>query len=445
MKRLALAVTLSSFFLFHGTQTPTLWAGAYDQLIDIGGPPPDVPMPTNPTPVDPSPDNSNSQDNSSTSSYNSNSSSDSSSSSSYSSSSDSSSSSSGYSSPSYSGSDSSSNTGTGRFLWGLFDPPSPEELERQRQAREQRRIRRKQEAEKRRQQREERRRKEKSRERKKKRQEEAAHTPQWPQGLPKPRPSSSVNSQRQTPPSLQPPTSNVPAGTEAKTLREYLLRIDILRKKSPLSPLEQSLLTELETATRQLWIKASAIIGLTPEERAKLAMSLPIGLDDLATRVGTVTRDALSAWKRNIDANKPPKDDLMVQFNTDKTIALVEYEGSEFAERNLPEEIASKYDTMLGVGKVSIALKKGDRVEAVKESLDMLVGKIGMPQASWAVEGGRMYANVGFKTLDRFMTDAMAAVGVNFDTKEFWQKFQNDLTFGQKCVYKWIGGPDANE
>lgn len=192
-----------------------------------------------------------------------------------------------------------------------------------------------------------------------------------------------------------------------------------------------------------MWIKASAITGLSLEERSRLALSIPVSIDDLATEVGAVTRDKLSAWKRNIDANKPPKDDLMVQFNTDKTIALVEYAGGEFAERNLPENIAGKYDTMLGAGKVSIALSKGERVEAVKESLDMLVGRIGMPQASFAVEGGRLYANVAFKSLDRFMTDAMGAVGVDFNTKEFWQKFQDDLSFGQKCIYNWIGGPDG--
>lgn len=171
---------LTGLLLVH-LLSPALpaYAGAWEQLQQIGGPPPDVPMPVNPpTPVDPPPDNSSYQDQGSTSSYNNNSSSDNSSSSSYSSSSDSSSTSSGssssYSHPSY---DNSGNTGTGRVLWGLFDPPTPEELERQRIAREQRRIRRKQDAEKRRQQRVERQREEKRRERKMKQKEETTNQP----------------------------------------------------------------------------------------------------------------------------------------------------------------------------------------------------------------------------------------------------------------------------
>ncbi len=429
MKRLVMALTLSSFCLLSGLAPQSVWAGAWEQLQQIGGPPPDVPMPSAPTPVEPQPDNSSYQNNNTSyqdnSSYNS-------------SSSDNNSSSSGYSGSS----SNSGNSGSGRVLWGLFDPPTPEELERQRIAREQRRKRRKEAAERRRQQRAERQREEKRRERKKQQQEEEAGKVPWPKDLPKPRPVS-PSTQRTQPTIIQVPTSNVPPGTEAKTLRDYLLRIAILRKKSPLSALEQSLLNELENAARELWIKASAVAGLTPEERTKLVMSIPTAVTDVCKSIGTLTRDTLASWKRKLDENKVPEDDPMVRFNTDKTVALVEYEGNEFAEKVLPEEIAEKYDVMLGAGKIGIALRKGDRPEAVSEFIDLLVGKIGIPQASWAVEGGRMYADFGFKTLDRFMKDAMAAVGVDFDTKEFWKQFHDDLTFGQKCVYKWIGGPDV--
>ncbi|MCK4537062.1 MAG: hypothetical protein KAT93_08615, partial [Desulfuromonadales bacterium] len=92
--------------------------------------------------------------------------------------------------------------------------------------------------------------------------------------------------------------------------------------------------------------------------------------------------------------------------------------------------------------KIAMAASEGDISSGLSSAVDFLVGEIPLPQATLAVEGGRIYSKVAFQATNRFMTDAMTAVGGTFDAEAFWNDFKNDLTVGQKTVMEFISyGP----
>lgn len=361
---------------------PPLWAGAWNQAQEIGGPPPNLPTP------------GMSIDNEA--------------------------------------------SGHSSFPGSSYEPPqppSPEEIEARRRAREEARLRR-----------EQRRQEAKRRERRKQREEEERRQPAWPQGLPQPRPLT-PSPRQPAAANLIPPTTNVPANAAGKTLRDCVLRAEALRKKASLNSDEQKLLRELQLAIRDLWVKGTALVGLSLDERARMVMAIATIIDDLGSKVGTVTRDTIQSWRnwkqKRLEDSMRAAEDPFARFSTEKGIAAVELMGGEIADISLPEEIAEKYDTFLGIGKIAVAIGEKDRPGAVREFVDLLIGRLEMPQATLAVEGGRLYADLGFCALNRFMKDAMGAVGADFNPKEFWKTFYEDLSFGQKCVYKWIGGPNV--
>jgi hypothetical protein len=76
--------------------------------------------------------------------------------------------------------------------------------------------------------------------------------------------------------------------------------------------------------------------------------------------------------------------------------------------------------------------------QGVAAGVDLLIGALEMPQASWAVTGGRIYSATAFGAMNDFMTKAMAVTGKPFDSEEFWRAFKESLTEGQRSVCDWI-------
>lgn len=430
-----------------GSMSAALHAGAMDQLIDAaGGSLPDVPDVPDPTPVDDGSnsgyDNSNNYNSSDNSSYNNSSSSDSSSSynnSSYDSGSSSSDSSSysGSSSSSYSGSSDSGSTYTGPSIWDLFRPAPRDPVleakrrEERKKAREERARKRKAAAQKRRWEREDR--EDREWEEKRRQKEEFKHSRGF---VPPPR------QPRGTPPSLKAPTVDVPAGQEGKALAENQFRIATLLKKGSLTDQEKQVLAQLQQACRVLYNRAIGNENLSAEERSRIKLSVPVA-DFADPQIATTLVEQLTRLKADISAAVgAPEVDLIKKYNKEKLQTLAEQMGGEVAE-NAVEGGQEIFDNALGFAKVTAAIQKGDVPAAGKEVLDFMVGKIGSPQAGFAVEGGRMYSNVAFKAMDNFMKKAMGAVGQDFNSQEFWQKVRSEMNVGQKTVLEFIGGPDG--
>ena len=89
-----------------------------------------------------------------------------------------------------------------------------------------------------------------------------------------------------------------------------------------------------------------------------------------------------------------------------------------------------------------MAASEGGISSGLSSAVDFVVGKIPFPQATLAVEGGRIYSNVAFQATNQFMTDAMTAAGGTFDAEAFWNDLEKNLTVGQRAVMEFISyGP----
>ncbi len=419
-------------------------AGAMDQLIDAaGGSLPDVPDVPDPTPVDDGSSSSSSYDDSSSSDNSSydNSSSDNSSSYSNSGSSDSSGydSSSSYSSGSSSSdsgysSDSTSNSG-GSSFWNLFKPVDPAYEEQQREKRRQQRAERQKKREESARKRREARRDRESRRQQEMNRKKAEETKKQNANF------VNVPQPRALPPSLKPPTADVPAGSEAKALSENQFRMATLLKKGNLTDQEQELLRQLHAVCRVLWGKAVQNESLTALERSRIKLNIPSVSFSVPEMAAQLTGQ-LNGIKAKLAGENSPNIDLIKKFNSEKFQQLAEQSAGDLAE-NVVEGGQESFDNILGAAKVTAAIRQGDIPAAGKETLDFLVGKLSSPQASMAVEGGRMYASTAFAALDNFMVKAMGATGNDFNTREFWEKVKSEMSTGQKTVLEFVGGHDG--
>lgn len=369
----------------------TTHAGAFDQLVGMaGGSVPNVPDVPDPTPV--------------------------------------------YEGSSSSNDDSSNN---GPTFWDKFwsNETTPEERAYQEQQREKRRQIRAEKAKKRKEAAKRRRWAREDREEAEQKRKAAAEAKRFPKYVSPPR------APRALPPSLKPPVTDVPAGTEAKALTENQFRMATLLKKPSLTAQEQQLLQQLNDACRKLWAKAVQNENQSALERAKIKLSLPV-LDFKDSQIVDSFKSQLAEIK-NARANAQGASlDLIKKYNREKFQQLAEQETGDMME-TVVEGGQGAFENLSGATKISVAISQGDIPRAGKETLDFLVGKLSSPQAGMAVEGGRIYSDVAFKSLDNFMVKAMGAVGQNFDTQEFWKNIREEMNVGQKTVMEFIGGPDG--
>jgi hypothetical protein len=235
--------------------------------------------------------------------------------------------------------------------------------------------------------------------------------------------------------------------------RECQRKIDLLSSKWPPTAQEIAQLDQLIGKRNALWKKAIGIPGLTAEERERLRIKLHTR-DIHATdgMLPTVTSEQIKTWskpppplpdpKRRPDEPVPEQVNpvalrLIADFTNDQIESEIEDQASDIAGSELGK-LGEKFGDFLDVGKIAVAYKEGGASSALAETVDVLVGKIPIPQASYAVEGGRMYANAVYEAQNRFMTDAMKAAGGQFDKERFWSEFSEGLTVWQKAVKEWV-------
>lgn len=110
--------------------------------------------------------------------------------------------------------------------------------------------------------------------------------------------------------------------------------------------------------------------------------------------------------------------------------------GSKISEHALP------------VLKIAVTAKTEGAASAGAQAIDeYLVSFITKPmsplQAGIADIGRKIYTEIAFSALDKFLSkteEAAETLGFNFSKDEFMNNFENDMTFGQKVIYKWLKG-----
>jgi hypothetical protein len=244
----------------------------------------------------------------------------------------------------------------------------------------------------------------------------------------------------------------VPTGlsdSEWKEAAQCQQALDILYEKWPLSAAEIASADKLEARRNALWKKAISIPGLTAEERERMRLKLHVLNTRSTTTIPTISKETVDKWlkpppplpssgqaKPAVPTVNPVSSWLVGQFAMGQTQSALEFGGEVWADEILEEH---SYGDLLGVGKIALAYKEGGTSSAITESVNYLVGKIPIPQAGVAVEGGRLYANIVFRVQNKFMTDAMQAAGGEFDKDKFWSDFNNDCNVWQKAVKGWVG------
>ncbi len=235
--------------------------------------------------------------------------------------------------------------------------------------------------------------------------------------------------------------------------RECQRKIDLLSPKWPPNAQEMAQLDQLISKRNALWKKAVGIPGLTADERERLRIKL-YTRDVHATdgMLPTVTSAQIKAWSKPPpplpDPKRPPDEPspdqvnpvalrLIADFTADKMQGEIEDTAEELAESELGK-LGERFGDFLEVGEIAVAYKEGGASSALSETFDILVGKIAMPRAELAVEGGRLYSNLVYQAQNRFMTDAMKVANGKYDAKQFSSELDNDLTVGQKATKEWV-------
>lgn len=238
---------------------------------------------------------------------------------------------------------------------------------------------------------------------------------------------------------------------EWKQAGECQKQMDALNGKWPLSGEEIALLEQVEAQRNALWKKAISIPGLTAEERERLRLEFHVrGQRAGEPAPSTVTPEAIQQWQK-VPPPPPYKEPatsapvpepvnpvttmLLKHFLIDQPTAGAEYIGEKVIDTAIGD---SPFGNVVGLGKIAIAYKEGGLTKARAATADFLVGLISYPQAQFAVEGGRVYSNVVYESLNRFMTDAMKSTGGNFDKEKFWLDLKNKSSSDIQALMEWI-------
>lgn len=202
-----------------------------------------------------------------------------------------------------------------------------------------------------------------------------------------------------------------------------------------------------------LWLQATQQ-PMNRDARETLTLSLPtiihkslLNLDVLMNKLEPSKKAQTEAVRypdrRDFQQSKP--DAIMTAFTSDffadQGAAFLEYETGEAIEAVHGDIMKNRYENLLGIGHIVVEAKENGLPGGLAETADFVISKIPEPlstHAGLAVEGGRMYSNVAYRALNRFMTDAMRAAGSEFDAEAFWKRFDEDLSLGQKGVKQWI-------
>jgi hypothetical protein len=149
---------------------------------------------------------------------------------------------------------------------------------------------------------------------------------------------------------------------------------------------------------------------------------------------------------------------LLAELYVDKALELIDMKTGKLLENYYSVEridektgkpleniygskVSGHYDNLIGISRVAVRAREGVP-EMGAETVDFVITKMPEPMSAHgqaAVEGGRIYSNVVYRTINRFMEDSLRAVGLNPNTEKFWREFNEDMTAQQKGVKEWIG------
>lgn len=267
--------------------------------------------------------------------------------------------------------------------------------------------------------------------------------------------------------------SKVPLpGFSAAQWKDYLEAQDLvnslyakLNREGALSDADSKAFYSALNRRNELWANA-VDRRLASAERDRLRLPLPVivnkSLMDLAILMvnlqpgsagntpkpkagqtaGSPDRRIMSNSDKNSSQADAITNTFVADFFSDKITKISEIEVGKSIENVHGEKMKDRYENLLGLGRVAVKALEGGRPEAGAETADLIISKIPEPfvsaRAEHAVEGGRMYSNVAYRALNRFMEDAMKVTGSRFNSEGFWTRFNESLTEAQKGIKKWI-------
>lgn len=246
---------------------------------------------------------------------------------------------------------------------------------------------------------------------------------------------------------------NFAPGKEKDKFTEIKLLLNSLKNDYLLPLIDGNFLNDLYILGYKLWKKI--ILDPTLSHVDRIKYQLPLLIEAYKSRsVSFICKNYFELIK-----NAPVYENKFVmpfeENITDLMVSAVEQMGTEVSEKIPPHKydyiIGSPdkhYENVLGITKVTIKVLDSDYPAAIGEGLDFLIGKITYVPAQFAATVGKMYANLSFKVFDKFIRDASDAVSYlttgnqsNYNTKEFWNEYYNELNTIQKGIFEWLGGP----
>lgn len=236
-----------------------------------------------------------------------------------------------------------------------------------------------------------------------------------------------------------------PEAQETASVREFHGIVALMRGKNLASlPPEQRILLAEGLIARQnrLWRAAVNDPQTTAVEREHLTVPLPSddgSMDEprAKLRLAPYRPPETATVDPDPEASKPFHHMLVVDLSVAAGEELALRRGAEIADRVIGAGAGETVENFVGVGKIVIEATESTS-KGVAAGVNLLIGALEIPQASWAVTGGRLYSKVAFEAMNQFMTKATEATGGHFDSEEFWTEFRESLTTAQRSVCDWI-------
>jgi len=214
--------------------------------------------------------------------------------------------------------------------------------------------------------------------------------------------------------------------------RQYQDIINTLQRSPEITSLDAAILEMAELKRAALWKKAVSVPGLPDDAREALALKLPV----------TESKSPMPKLRRGdikeIEIAATFAKDHSGKIASTLLDCIYGLPTGQSVDPSLVAETGTRFGDFVGLYKIAMATSEGDVSSGLARAVDFVVGKIPLPQATLAVEGGRIYSKVAFQATNRFMTDAMTAAGGTFDPDAFWDDFTNDLTVWQKAVMEFV-------
>lgn len=222
------------------------------------------------------------------------------------------------------------------------------------------------------------------------------------------------------------------------------------RSPKPLGQKDIALLQQASVQQTAIWAKAVASGTLTLKQRRQLRMKLPTISAPMGQKTPVTLPAPSEAWLSappEWDPNHTPITNPLGPWLSEQ-LASTAIGGAEIGLDNIGEAVAERllgednaYGDAVAVARLALALKQEGGATALAETANWLISWTKMPQADLALWGGRFGASLTFAALDKFLTDAFAAVGVSFDPEKAWIQLREEANLWQQAVLDFVGAP----